>query len=88
MQMNDRDLEMMKTLNKYPEIKDGVYRICDMAEASKNKPKKADDAEEVLIEDLKGLGRNVFGRWAECRVAEESQAIEQSQVVHKHGKKK
>jgi hypothetical protein len=88
MEMTERDLKMMQTLNKYPEIKESIEELCHLAEASSNKPKLADDAEDLVVEDTRKLGAKILARWAECRACEESKTTEQSQIVHKHGKKK
>lgn len=86
--MTKRDIKLMATLNKYPEIKDSVIELCQIAEAEENKPKLADDAEDAIVEDVKKLGLKIFTRWAECRSNEESQAIEKTRTLYKHGKKK
>jgi hypothetical protein len=88
MEMTERDIKLMRTLNKYPEIKDSVIELCEIAEAEKHKPKLADDAEDMVVEDAKKLGAKILTRWAECRVDEESHVTEQMRAVHKHGKKK
>jgi hypothetical protein len=87
--MNEQEKTVVcRVLGKYPEIKDGVMRLCHMAEAASSIPKLADDLEDTLVEDLRGLGAKVFARWAECRMQEESKVVEQNKVAHKHGKKK
>jgi hypothetical protein len=83
-----RDIKIMETLNKFPAVKDGVLRLCEIASADPTKPKTADDVEDIIVQDLRKLGVNVFEGWAECRMLEESRVVEQSQRVHKHGKKK
>jgi hypothetical protein len=88
MEMTSRDIRIMKTLNKYPEIKDDVDELCQIAEAAHNELKLADDAEDMVVEDIRKLGAKVLTRWAEGRADKESLALEQAQPVHKHGKKK
>lgn len=83
-----RDIKIMETLNKFPAVRDGVLRLCEIASADPTKPKIADDIEDIIVQDLRKLGVHVFEGWAECRMLEESRTIEQSQRAHKHGKKK
>jgi hypothetical protein len=88
MKIKEIDLEILSTLNKYPEIKEDVVELCRMAEANAKKPKLADDAEDIIVKDLNNLGNKILTRWAESRENEETERIEAMAVVNKHGKKK
>jgi hypothetical protein len=88
METKERNFKIVQFLDKHPEIANKILEFCKFAEADKDKPKLADDAEDLLVEDLRKFGVKLFECWAECRADEESQAIEMTQRVHKHGKKK
>ena len=88
MEITERDLKIINFLNSHPEIANKILEFFKFAEADKDKPKLVDDAEDLLIEDLRKFGVQLFECWAENRVHEESQTIEKAKMVHKHGKKK
>jgi predicted phage gp36 major capsid-like protein len=89
MELKERDRKLLERLNKFPEIREDVEDLCRIAEAEEaNVPRRADDAEEAIVEDVRKLGTKIMQRWAEGREKVESAAAFLSGDVKKHGKKK
>jgi hypothetical protein len=89
MEFKERDKKLIERLNKFPEIREDVEDLCRIAEAEEaNVPRRADDAEEAIVKDVKQLGTKIMQRWAEGREKAESQSVSLSGKFKKHGKKK
>lgn len=83
------DQELMEKLRTYPELKERFKEIVRIVENSKGETTLADDAEERVIEELRGLGHDALQSWA-IRQAEQASAriVKQKKGLRKHVKKK
>jgi hypothetical protein len=89
MELKERDRKLLERLNRFPEIREDVEDLCRIAEAEEaSVPRRADDAEEAIVEDVRKLGTKIMQRWAEGREKAESVEVSLSGKVKKHGKKK
>ena len=87
--MSDRKKSFEERMDEIPGLKERFEAILAIAEAEGNGLKKADDAEERTIEEVRKLGSEVLHAWARNK---ESQSVakltEEEPKVTKHGKKK
>jgi len=60
-----RTEELVERLNKHPEFLDGVERLLDIADNKSGDANYADDAEELIWEELREMGRSSMQDWAD-----------------------
>lgn len=87
--MSDRKKSFEERMDEIPGLKERFEAILTIAEAEGDGLKKADDAEDRTIEEVRKLGSEVLHAWARKT---ESQSVaklaEEEPKVTKHGKKK
>jgi hypothetical protein len=72
-------------LDAHPELKEHLLGLLELAESG---IESADTVEELTVEGIQGLGRQVMQDWAEQQQAVKSQALrEQDTAVRAKGKK-
>jgi hypothetical protein len=79
----------MEQLQTYPELKERFKEILRIVENSNGDTTLANDAEERIIEELRGMGHDALQSWA-IRQAEQAAAriVKQKKGLRKHVKKK
>jgi hypothetical protein len=60
-----RDEELVERLNRHPEFREKVERLLDIADNKSGDANKADDAEDLIWEELHEMGRRAMQDWAE-----------------------
>jgi hypothetical protein len=81
------DAEMVKFFQAHPALR---ARFVSRARAMENWQdglEEADAAEELLVEEMRLLGRAALQGWAERRVAATEQEIRQQPHMHRQGEK-
>ncbi len=71
-----RSEELVERLNRHPEFRDKVEELLDIADNKSGDANKADDAEDLIWEELREMGQRIFQDWAQRkhdRVVEESE---------------
>ncbi len=87
--MSDRRKSFEERLRDYPELKERFEAILEIAEAEGNELKRADDAEQRAIEEVRKLGNEVMHAWARRRESHNvTELTEERPKVTRHGKKK
>jgi hypothetical protein len=61
---NNRAEKLVERLNKHPEFLDGVERLLDIADNKDGDANCADDAEDLIWEELREIGRTGMQDWA------------------------
>jgi hypothetical protein len=70
----EREQRLIEGLRKRPELLERLLSIVGMSEADGDKLQSADEVEERLVEEIRRLGQEVMGQWAqsaEARVTED-----------------
>ena len=75
--------EVVKRLDGHPALKARILRILDVAENTGGELKRADDAEQRAIDELRALGQELLQDWGQ-RLAdnEAGQRMRHGGVVH------
>lgn len=60
-----RSEELAERLNRHPEFRDKVEELLDIADNKSGNANKADDAEDLIWEELREMGQRIFQDWAE-----------------------
>ena len=63
-QTNELDLELLKTLNEHPYLKDRIERILRVGRYEGSGCTTAAEAEMVIMDEIRGLGREALKQWA------------------------
>lgn len=81
--------ELTDKLNEYPALKDRFEELIHIIENPEGRTTLADDAEMCVIEELRELGQDILGQWANKQSNKASKLVEKgmSKQVRKRGKK-
>ncbi len=80
--------DLVERLNRHPEFRDKVEELLDIADNKSGDANKADDAEELIWEELREMGQRILQDWAERkheRVVEESENRKELSKKEKKG---
>jgi len=78
-----------KRLNKHPHLKNRIEKLLEIVENADGDVKKADEAEQRVIEELRRMGNDALHYWASNRETQEVEAIHKTQKgLTGNGKKK
>ena len=88
--MDDRKRSLEERLNAHPHLRERFYQILSIAEDSEGKIEKADDAEQLVIDELRRLGQEVLQDWADRKEKQKTEELNNAsdRKVVGHGKKK
>jgi hypothetical protein len=76
-------------LSKHPHLKARIEKLLEVLESANGDVKKADEAERLIIDELRKMGNEALHDWALDREEKEVEAIKKSQKDLKgNGKKK
>jgi hypothetical protein len=75
----ERERALIEQLRKRPQLMERLESIMAMSEADGEKLPTADEVEERLIEEIRRLGSEVMGQWAENAEIRVGQELEQRQ---------
>jgi len=84
-----QETQLIGRLRQHPEMLARVQSILDLAHAADGPLKSADEVEELLIQELRQLGRSTMNQWAtqaEVRVGDELKS--QDATVRRRKKKR
>lgn len=73
--MHDCKLSLEDRLQAHPHLKNRVEALLNIVEDTAGNVDKADDAEQLVIDELRRLGNDVLHDWAHCK---ESQRAEET----------
>ena len=72
----NRSEDLVERLNRHPEFRDKVEELLDIADNKSGDVNKADDAEDLIWEELRELGQKIMRDWPvrkHDRLVEESE---------------
>lgn len=81
------DEEILGGLQRHPQIRSRVAALLAVVEDCKGDLKRADDAEDRLIEEMRRLGQQAMQSWAQGQVRKAEQEVRHSGRAHREGKK-
>lgn len=85
--MNDQQL--VGRLNQHPKLRHRMEALLNVVENTAGDCKKADDAEEYVINELRKMGNDALHCWADNTTSKAEKALrEQTLNLHGNGKKK
>lgn len=87
--MCDRKICLEDKLSKYPYLRSRIETILDIVQDKSCSVDKADEAEELLIEEMRQLGREALHDWAVGKeVNKVDEFLEDKKGIKRQGKKK
>jgi hypothetical protein len=84
----ERVEELAERLNRHPKFRDKVEELLDIVDNKSGNANKADDAEDLIWEELRQMGQRAMQEWAERkhdRVVAESENREELSKKQKKG---
>jgi len=81
------DAEMVGFFRAHPAFRARFVALARAVENSEGRYEEADAVEELLVEEMRLLGREALQAWAERRVAATEQEIRQQPHMHRQGEK-
>jgi len=73
--MEEKIIELVKRLSRYPELKTRVEQLLDVVENTKGDIELADDAEQRVVDELRGMGGELLQGWAANQTLSKESAI-------------
>jgi hypothetical protein len=61
----ERTEELVHRLNRHPEFRDKIESLLDIADNKDGNANNADDAEDLICEELRVMGQRMLQDWAE-----------------------
>lgn len=80
------DERLLARLNQHPQLRGRVERLVDLVEDAGDDLRKADEAERRVIEEVRGLGRELLGDWADGQVVKRADELERTLGIWCEGK--
>ena len=78
---------LVAKLDKHPWIKEWIASMLEVVENTQGDLKRADEAEERVIEEVRRMGQQVLQAWAASRVEHTEHALRQEGLASRQGKK-
>ena len=81
------DEELLNGLRGQPRLRSRIAALLELAQGSNDELKRADDAEDWLVQEVRALGQETLQAWAQSRVEQSEEEVRQSGRAHRRGKK-
>jgi hypothetical protein len=81
------DEEITRKLHAHPQIRERIVSILSVVEADGASVKRADDAEERLVEEVRRMGQEAMQAWALRQIEQTEQEVRRTGRAHREGKK-
>ena len=81
------DEELLNGLRAQPRLRSRMVALLELAQGSKGELKRADDAEDWLVQEVRALGQETLQAWAQSRVEQSEEEVRDSGRAHRRGKK-
>lgn len=85
--LTPEDERLLERLKQHPQLRGRVERLVDLVEDAGDDLRKADEAERRVIEEVRGLGRELLGDWADGQVVKRADELERTLGIGCEGKK-
>ena len=86
-QQPNSDEQLMQALNARPQIRRRLEELLAVAADEGGDYRLADDAEQRLTQELRGLGQEVMQSWAQGQVDATEREVRNGGRAHREGKK-
>lgn len=70
------DEQLLAALNRHPELKERVVAIVRLANGQDSSAQTADEMETLLLAEVRRLGQQAMGQWAQGQAAEVQREIQ------------
>lgn len=81
------DERLLTRLNQHPQLRARIEHLVDIVEDAGDDLRKADEAEQRVIEEVRRLGQEVLEGWACGQVVKRSEELDRTPGVSRDGKK-
>jgi hypothetical protein len=81
------DEELLKRLNKHPLIRERIASILDVVDDVAGDLKRADDAEDRVVDEVRRMGQEALQVWAQTQVELTEADVRRSGRAYRDGKK-
>jgi len=81
------DEEITRKLHAHPQIGERIVSILSVVEADSAGLKRADDAQERLVEEVRRMGQEAMQAWALGQIEQTEQEVRHTGWAHREGKK-
>lgn len=81
------DEELLARLRRHPDIRSSMASLLSAVDDTAGDLKRADDAEDRLVEEMQRLGQQAMQAWAEAQVLESEQEVRRGGRARSSGKK-
>jgi hypothetical protein len=81
------DEEVTQKLHAHPQLRERIVSLLAVIDAEGEGLKRADDAEERMIEELRRMGQEAMQAWASAQVQQTEQDVRHTGRAHRDGKK-
>lgn len=82
------DQQFLEALNQHPQLKERIMAIVRLAGGQEETPCTADELETLLIEEVRQLGRETMGEWAQAQARRVAGEVGQQHPRSHRSKKK
>jgi len=87
--MSEKKINLEESLKKYPYLRSRFEAILEIVEDKAGSLDKADDAEQLLIDEMRQMGKEALHDWAVDKEQEKvKELIHDKDGIKQHGKKK
>ena len=73
--MEEKSIGLIERLSRYPELKTRVEQLLDVVENTRGDIELADDAEQLVVDELRGMGGELLQGWAANQALSKESAI-------------
>jgi len=81
------DEDILRGLREHPQIRSRIAALLTLVQNTGEGLKRADDAEDWLIQEIRGLGQETLQAWAQGQVHQVEEEVRHSGRAHREGKK-
>jgi hypothetical protein len=81
------DEELLKRLNKHPVIRARIASLLDVVNDAGGDLKRADDAEDRVVDEVRRMGQEALQVWAQTQVEQTEADVRRSGRAYRDGKK-
>jgi hypothetical protein len=81
------DAQLLQGLRQHPQIRSRLASLLALVEDSAGDLKRADDAEDRLVQEIRRLGQESLQAWAQGQVQQTEQELRRGGRAHREGKK-
>jgi hypothetical protein len=79
--------ELIEKLERHPELRQRLVSLLRVVENADGNAILADDAEELVIQEMRQMGQKSLQAWAQSRVEATERDVRRSGRAHREGKK-